>query len=106
MKCEINLNAWLLPALAAALLLNLATDAATLTVTNLSDSGPGISPNFSNAILTWPAGESGYTVESTTLLGSSANWTTVPGTPIVIGNQHLLGDGPVTGTRFYRLKTP
>ena len=65
-----------------------------------------ITPNYGNVILSWPAGESGYKVESTTLLGSSANWTTVPGTPIVIGNQHFLGDGPVTGSKFYRLRSP
>jgi hypothetical protein len=65
-----------------------------------------IAPNFGNVILSWSTNNPGYTVESTTVLPNSGSWTTVPGTPLVIGNQYLLGDGPVTGNKFYRLKAP
>src|ERR1700690_3732278 len=71
MKFETNLNAWLLPALAAALLLNLAADAATLTVTNLSDSGPG---SLRNAMIVAAAGDTinfTNTLTGTILLATS-----------------------------------
>jgi len=48
------------------------------------------------------AGASAITVTSTADSGAG----TLPGTPLVIGNQYLLGDEPVIGNRFYRLKGP
>ncbi len=65
-----------------------------------------IARNFGNVVLSWSTNDPGYTVESTAVLANSGNWTTVPGTPLVIGGQYLLGDGPVTGNKFYRLRSP
>jgi hypothetical protein len=33
-------------------------------------------------------------------------WTTVSGMPVVVGNQFFVTNGPVTGTRYYRLRAP
>jgi len=66
----------------------------------------GIAPDYGDVILSWSTNDPGYTVESTTALGNAATWTPVPGTPLIIGDQYLLGDGPVAGSKFYRLRTP
>jgi len=66
----------------------------------------GIAPDYGDVILSWSTNFPGFTLESTPVLGNSATWTPVPGTPLIIGDQYLLGDGPVTGSKFYRLRSP
>ena len=65
-----------------------------------------VAPNFGNVVLSWITNDPGYTVESTSVLPNTGSWTTVPGTPLLIGGQYLLEDGPVTGNKFYRLRSP
>ncbi len=66
----------------------------------------GIARNFGNLVLSWSTNFPGFTLEYTTFLPNSGSWTPVPGTRLVIGDQYLLGDGPVSGNRFYRLRSP
>jgi uncharacterized repeat protein (TIGR03803 family) len=70
-----------------------------------------IIPSEPYVILTWPtdyAGFSyaGYTLQSTTNLGSSAVWTTVSPGPVIISEQNVV-ISTISGTqRFYRLSSP
>jgi hypothetical protein len=63
-----------------------------------------IIPYGENVILTWPTNATGFTLESTTNLGSSAVWTTNSSGPVVvIGGQNVVVN-PVTGAQqFFRL---
>ncbi|MBE0545094.1 MAG: hypothetical protein IH623_27455, partial [Verrucomicrobia bacterium] len=63
-------------------------------------SGPSLSISTSggNVTISWPADVTGFTLESSPVLGSAAVWTTVPG---VANNSVVV---TATGTRFYRLK--
>jgi hypothetical protein len=56
------------------------------------------------AVLSWPWYYGGFSVESSTNLGSSNAWTTVAGAPVVSGNQYLFTNSPISGAKFYRLK--
>ena len=59
-----------------------------------------------NVVLTWPTNAAGFTLQSTTNLGSSAAWSTVSPTPVVVNNQNAVTN-PISGTRkFYRLINP
>ena len=68
-----------------------------------------IIPSGPYVILTWPtdyAGFSyaGYTLQSTTNLGSSAVWTTNSPPPVVIGGENIVINTTTTGKQqFYRL---
>jgi hypothetical protein len=35
---------------------------------------------------------------------ASNSWANVAGTPVVVGGQNVLTNGPISGNRFYRLK--
>jgi hypothetical protein len=60
-------------------------------------------PYWPNVILTWPTNAVGFTLQSTTNLGSLAAWATNSPSPIVIGWQNVVIK-PVSGPReFYRL---
>jgi uncharacterized repeat protein (TIGR03803 family) len=62
-----------------------------------------IVPSGANVILTWPANNAGFTLQSTTNLVAPAVWSTVSSGPIVIGGQNLVIN-PVSGTQqFFRL---
>jgi uncharacterized repeat protein (TIGR03803 family) len=67
-----------------------------------------ITRSEANVILSWPTNYvgfdySGYILQSTTNLGSSAVWTTNLPSPVVINGQYTLTN-PITGTwRLYRL---
>ena len=67
-----------------------------------------IIPSAANAILTWPTNflsfdYSGFTLQSTTNLSSSAVWTPVFPSPVVIGGQKVVVN-PISGTQqFFRL---
>jgi len=60
-------------------------------------------------ILTWPTdyngfSYAGYTLQSTTNLGSSAVWTPVSSSPVVIGGQNVVVN-PMSGAQqFFRLR--
>jgi uncharacterized repeat protein (TIGR03803 family) len=67
-----------------------------------------IIPSGTNVILTWPTNYAGfdytgYTLQSTTNLGSSAVWTTNSPAPIVVNGQNVVTNS-ITGTQqFFRL---
>jgi len=55
-----------------------------------------------NVILTWPTNAAGFTLQSTTNLGSPAVWTTVSPGPVVVNGQNAVTN-PISGTqKFYR----
>lgn len=54
-------------------------------------------------ILHWAADASGFVPESVNML-PGANWQTVPGTPVTVGNQKYLTNNITGGDRFYRLR--
>jgi len=60
-------------------------------------------PYGANLILTWPTNAFGFTLQSTTNLGSPVVWSTNSPGPIVIGGQNVIIN-PVSGAQqFYRL---
>jgi hypothetical protein len=61
-----------------------------------------ITPSGSTLVLTWPSNFSGFTLQSTTNLGSSANWTALP-PPVIVNGQYTVTN-PISGTQqFFRL---
>ncbi|MGA3141759.1 MAG: choice-of-anchor tandem repeat GloVer-containing protein [Verrucomicrobiota bacterium] len=62
-----------------------------------------IIPYGENVILTWPTNAFVFTLQSSTGLGSAANWNTNSPSPVVIGGQNVIIN-PLTGTQmFFRL---
>jgi hypothetical protein len=61
----------------------------------------GVPP--SGILLTWPTNAAGFTLQSTTNLGSSAVWITNSPEPIIIGGQNVVIDAVSGPKRFYRL---
>jgi uncharacterized repeat protein (TIGR03803 family) len=62
-----------------------------------------IIPSGPYVILTWPTNYSGFTLQSTMNLGSSAAWTTNSSPPVVVGGQNVVIN-TISGRRqFYRL---
>jgi len=62
-----------------------------------------LTPSGPNAILTWPTNATGFTLQSTTNLGSAAVWTTNTPVPVVVNDQNTVTN-PISGTRqFFRL---
>ena len=56
-----------------------------------------------NSVVSWPAVATGFTLEgSSTLLTNS--WVTVPGAPVVVGNQNVVTNSGTNNYLFYRLK--
>ena len=54
-------------------------------------------------ILTWPTNATGFTLQSTTNLGSSAVWTANSPAPVIVNGQNMVTN-PISGSRqFYRL---
>jgi len=62
-----------------------------------------LTPTGPNVVLTWPTNATGFTLQSTTNLSSSAVWTTNLPSPIIVNDQNAVTN-PVTGTQqFFRL---
>lgn len=59
-----------------------------------------------NVLLSWSTNDSGYTLETKTNLDPSVNWSNVPGTPAIVGDQYTVTNGPAAGKKFYRLRNP
>jgi hypothetical protein len=61
-----------------------------------------------NVIVTWPTNyagfdDSGYTLQSSTNLGSALGWSSVSAAPVVVNSQYTVTN-PVSGSQiFYRL---
>jgi uncharacterized repeat protein (TIGR03803 family) len=66
---------------------------------------PGLSiiPSGPYVILTWPTDCNGFSLQSTTNLGSSAVWTTNSSPPVVIGGQNVVINTISGAQQFYRL---
>lgn len=62
-----------------------------------------IVPGGANVVLTWPTNVIGFTLQSSTNLGSSAVWTTNSPEPVVVNGQNTVTN-PISGIRvFFRL---
>jgi len=57
-----------------------------------------------NAVLSWQSYYGDFTLQSVTNVIASNSWTAVAGTPVVVANQYVLTNGPISGNKFYRLK--
>jgi hypothetical protein len=55
-------------------------------------------------VLSWQSCYGDFTLQSVTNVIASNSWANVAGTPVVVANQCLLTNGPISGNRFYRLK--
>jgi alpha-L-fucosidase len=73
--------------------------------TNVSVS---VSPGGGTMNFSWPVSASGFTLESSPVLGSGAVWTSVTGVPLVVGsnNQVAVTLNPGNGSVFFRLLRP
>jgi hypothetical protein len=60
-------------------------------------------PYGANVVLTWPTNAVGFTLQSTTNLGSPSVWSTNAPAPIVIGNQNVAIAPLSRPQQFYRL---
>ena len=75
------------------------------TVFSLSLPPPRLTiiPSAANVILAWPTNATGFTLQSTTNLGSLAFWTTNSPRPVVVNGQNTVTN-PISGAQeFYRL---
>jgi uncharacterized repeat protein (TIGR03803 family) len=60
-------------------------------------------PSGPYVILTWPTNYAGFTLQSTTNLGSSAVWSTNSSPPVVIGGENVVINAASGKQQFYRL---
>ena len=56
-----------------------------------------------NAVFSWPIYYGDFALQCLTNLLASNSWVNVAGTPVAVGNQYFLTNGPISGNRFYRL---
>ena len=63
---------------------------------------------ISNNVLeiSWPLTTTTYILEKTGSLAPSVSWTTVAGTPQVVGGKNVVSVGVIGGMQFYRLRAP
>jgi hypothetical protein len=57
-------------------------------------------------LLSWPATDNGYTLESKASLSNSVLWSTVPGSPAIVAARFTVTNSSVLGKGFYRLRSP
>jgi uncharacterized repeat protein (TIGR03803 family) len=62
-----------------------------------------ITPSGANVILSWPATAAGFTLQSTTNLGSLAFWTTNSLAPVVVNGQNVVTNPLAGAQQFFRL---
>lgn len=81
-------------------------DSNNQTTLSYSSSYPpnlGYTKQGANMVFRWPTNFTGYTLQSTTNLGTAAVWSTVSPPPVVVNGQNAVTN-PVSGTQeFYRL---
>lgn len=81
---------------------------ATATVTIVDNETPplGISKQGTSMIFSWPTSATGFTLQSTTNLGTAAVWGAVSPSPVVVNGQNVVTN-PMSGSRmFFRLMHP
>jgi hypothetical protein len=59
-----------------------------------------------NVLLSWPATDNGYTLESKASLSPSVLWSPVPGSPPIVAGRFTVTNSSVSGNSFYRLRSP
>ena len=65
----------------------------------------GAAMGSNGMVLSWPAYYGDFTLQSATNLQSSSNWSDVPDTPVVVGNQLIITTPATNSMMFYRLTT-
>jgi hypothetical protein len=65
-----------------------------------------ISQEGINAVLTWPATFTGYTLQSTANLNSPTLWNTVSPAPVIINANYTVTEAIEGSSKFYRLMGP
>ena len=75
-----------------------------LTVRVNADGSGAMDPN--SIILTWPATNGGFTLQSTTNLGSPMVWTNVSNAPVVVNGQNRVTNIISGGQQVFRLANP
>jgi hypothetical protein len=60
-------------------------------------------PSGANVVLTWLASATGFTLQSTTNLGSSAVWSTNSPAPVVVNGQNVVTNPISSAKQFFRL---
>jgi hypothetical protein len=73
----------------------------TLLTTNVSMNA---SVSAGNATLSWPVAAPGFTLYSSSTLGSGAVWTVVTNGVSIVGQNYQVTVSPSGGTKFFRLK--
>jgi hypothetical protein len=56
-----------------------------------------------NVLLSWPTNYAGFSLEASASLGIVAPWKSVPGEPVVLGNQNAVVQAAAGAPRFFRL---
>jgi uncharacterized repeat protein (TIGR03803 family) len=62
-----------------------------------------LTPSGPNVILTWPSNATGFTLQSTMNLGSSAVWTTNTPAPVIVNDQNVVTNPIFGAQQFFRL---
>jgi hypothetical protein len=82
-----------------------------INLTNSIQSNQGGATSLSIAlsegsvIISWPTNVmSAAQLQTTSALGSAANWTLVTNSPVVVNGQYQLSVAPIGNAQFYRLK--
>ncbi len=64
----------------------------------------GIVRSGTNVILTWPTNATGFALEFTTNLATTAHWTTNPIAPVILNGQYALTNSTSGKQKFFRLQ--
>ena len=74
-----------------------------LTIVPVTPPQLSLIPAGANLVLTWPTNATGFTLQSTTNLGSAAAWATNTPAPVIVNDQNVVTN-PMSGTQmFFRL---
>jgi predicted outer membrane repeat protein len=57
-----------------------------------------------SAVLSWPSNYGDFTLQSSTNVTSSNSWMSADGSAVVVGNQYQQTNGPISASRFFRLR--
>jgi hypothetical protein len=57
------------------------------------------------AVLYWPNYYSNFSLQTNASVTAPSGWGNVPGTPVIIGTQYFLTNGPLSAMQFFRLKS-
>ncbi len=60
--------------------------------------------NGNQVVLSWPTNAVGFTLQSSSDLNSSANWTDSTDSPVIVADQYFVTNSTFAAAQFYRLK--